>query len=191
MAGYRIDPAQVYVAGMSAGGAMAAVMAATYPDLFAAVGIHSGLAVGAARSLPEAFRAMQGDSAVAPTERTSATRQPGTRAVPVIVFHGDRDQTVNPRNADRVLQQWATGGSAAGKLRVTTYPGRVPGGHAYTCTIYCDAGDEVVMEKWIIHEAGHAWSGGDAGGTFVDPRGPNASTEMVRFFREHPRQPRS
>ncbi|HEX8919390.1 MAG TPA: PHB depolymerase family esterase, partial [Chloroflexota bacterium] len=154
MAGYRIDPAQVYVAGMSAGGAMAAVMAATYPDLFAAVGIHSGVAPGAARTLQEAFRAMQGDNAGKPPERTRESRESGARAVPVIVFHGDRDKTVNPRNADRVMKQWATGGSAEGELRVTTYPCQVPGGYAYTRTMYRDASDEVVMEKWIVHEAG-------------------------------------
>jgi len=186
MASYRIDPARVYVAGMSAGGAMAAVMAATYPDLYAAVGMHSGLAYGTARTLQEAFRAMRGDNAGDETGSTRERTEAVARAVPMIVFHGDRDQTVNPKNADRVLQQWAGDGSAEGRLRVTTHPGHAAAGRAYTRTVCHDADDQVVMERWIIHGAGHAWSGGDPDGTFTDPRGPDASAEMVRYFREHP-----
>jgi poly(hydroxyalkanoate) depolymerase family esterase len=191
MAGYCIDPARVYVAGMSAGGAMAAIMAATYPDLYAAVGIHSGLAYRTARTLKEAYRAMRGDNAGEEMESTRERTDAFARPIPMIVFHGDRDQTVNPRNAERVLQQRAGNGSAEGELRVTTQPGQVAGGHAYTRTVCHDADDQVVMEKWIIHGAGHAWSGGNPDGTFTDPSGPDASAEMVRFFREHPRQRQS
>ena len=191
MASYRIDPARVYVAGMSAGGAMAAVMAGTYPDLYAAVGVHSGLAYGAARTLQEAFQSMRGDSAGDATESTSESREAFARAVPMIVFHGDRDQTVNPKNADRVLQQWARDGSAEGELRVTMHPGQVAGGRSYTRTVCRDAQDQVVLEKWIVHGTRHAWSGGDPSGSFTDPGGPDASAEMLRFFRDHPRDRRS
>lgn len=184
-----VDPQRVYVAGMSAGGAMAAIMAATYPDLYAAAGVHSGLAYGAARDLPSAFQAMKQG---APDVAHGKTRAPGpagaedlARAVPAIVFHGDRDNTVHRRNGEQVLHQWSGADAASAAGRATVRKGQVPGGHAYTHSVYRDAGGRPVAERWIVHGAGHAWSGGSPQGSYTDPQGPDASAEMVRFFLEH------
>jgi poly(hydroxyalkanoate) depolymerase family esterase len=173
---HPIDPNRVYVAGLSAGGAAAAIMAATYPDLYAAVGIHSGLPHGAARDLPSAMMAMRQGGAAGGVANSGA-------AIPVIVFHGDRDQTVHPNNGDRVVAQAA----AVRPGETSVVRGRVPGGHAYTQTILTDAKGQATSEHWSIHGAGHAWSGGSAAGSYTDPKGPEASKEMLRFFLAHPR----
>ena len=174
MRDYSIDPKRVYVAGLSAGGAAAAIMGATYPDLYASVGIHSGLACGAASDLPSAFVAMrQGNG-------PEAIRKAGS-PVPTIVFHGDRDTTVHPNNGDRILEQSAKATSPTAKV----LRGRVPHGHAYTRTILTDAGGRAISEHWNIHGTGHAWSGGSPAGSYTDPRGPDATREMLRFFLEH------
>ena len=174
MRNYSIDPKRVYVGGLSAGGAAAAIMGSTYSDLYAAVGIHSGLACGAASDLPSAFVAMQqGSGSDAITD--------GGSTVPTIVFHGDRDTTVHPHNGDRILQQSAQARSFTTKV----FRGRVPHGHGYTRTILTDAVGRVISEHWNIHGAGHAWSGGSPTGSYTDPRGPDATREMLRFFLEH------
>jgi poly(hydroxyalkanoate) depolymerase family esterase len=181
-----VDTQRIYVAGMSAGGAMAVIMGATFPDLYAAVGVHSGLAYGAAHDMPSAFMAMkQGapDPAQGKTRAAQAARAVDfTRSVPTIVFHGDRDGTVHPRNGEQVLHQWADGAG-----RATVRQGQVSGGRAYTRSVYQDAEGQPVAERWVVHGAGHAWSGGSSRGSYTDPHGPDASTEMVRFFLEHPR----
>jgi poly(3-hydroxybutyrate) depolymerase len=107
--------------------------------------------------------------------------------MPVIVFHGDRDTTVNPRNADHVVAHWAAGRDAVDGPApwVTTRQGQVPGGHAYTCATYHDPDGHAVMEQWTIHGLGYAWSGGSLHGSYTDPKGPDASAEMVRFFHQH------
>jgi poly(hydroxyalkanoate) depolymerase family esterase len=173
MRDYPIDPKRVYVAGLSAGGAAAAIMAATHADLYAAVGIHSGLACGAASDLPSAFVAMRqgGESKIAD----------GGPPVPTIVFHGDHDTTVHPNNGDRIVEQSA---KAAG-LKAKVTGGRVPHGYAYTRTNLTDAGGRAISEHWNVHGAGHAWSGGSPAGSYTDPRGPDATREMLRFFLEH------
>jgi poly(hydroxyalkanoate) depolymerase family esterase len=174
MRDYSIDPKRIYVGGLSAGGAAAAIMGAAYPDLYAAVGIHSGLACGAASDLPSAFVAMrQGGGAEAIADDGSP--------LPTIVFHGDRDTTVHPNNGDRILQQSANATSPTAKV----LRGRVPRGHAYTRTILTDASGRGISEHWNIHGAGHAWSGGSPAGSYTDPRGPDATREMLRFFLEH------
>jgi poly(hydroxyalkanoate) depolymerase family esterase len=169
---HAIDARRVYVAGFSAGGAMAAVMAAAYPDVYAAAGVHSGLPAGAAHDIPSAFAAMaQG----APTH--------GSPPVPLIVFHGDGDPTVDHVNADCLVR--AVLPSAGDRQRPLTTRGRVPGGHEYTRRVYCDRDGTPLVEHWTIHQAGHAWSGGSPYGTYTDPQGPDASTELVRFFAQH------
>ncbi|MCK1497843.1 MULTISPECIES: PHB depolymerase family esterase [unclassified Bradyrhizobium] len=173
MRDHDIDPTRVYVAGLSAGGAAAAIMGATYPDLYAAVGVHSGLACGAASDLPSALRAMRlGSAPRAPVKPCSP--------VPTIVFHGDRDTTVHPDNGDRVL------GGRGESRKAKVVRGRVPDGHSYTRTILIDAQGRDISEHWSVHGAGHAWSGGSPAGSYTDPRGPNATKEMLRFFMEHP-----
>ena len=174
MTHFSVDEGRVYVAGLSAGGAAAAIMGSTYPDLFAATGVHSGLACGAAKDMPSAFAAMSQGGPV-----------PGGRddrpAAPTIVFHGDRDRTVNPINADHVLAQ-SKGGA---RLRTVDSHGRSKGGVSYRRTVHMDDDDLPVLERWQLHGAGHAWSGGSPAGTYTDPDGPDASREMVRFFLQH------
>ncbi|UGX98506.1 PHB depolymerase family esterase [Bradyrhizobium barranii subsp. barranii] len=174
MRDHVIDPKRVYVAGLSAGGAAAAIMGATYSDLYAAVGIHSGLACGAASDLPSAFVAMrQGGGSKAIVD--------GKTSVPTIVFHGDRDTTVHPKNGDQIIEQ------SARATRPTTkvLRGRVPHGHAYTRTVLIDGAGRAISEHWNIDGAGHAWSGGSPAGSYTDPQGPDATREMLRFFLEH------
>ena len=165
MAAHSVDPGRVFVAGLSAGGAMAANLGAAYPELFAAIGVHSGLAAGAATDMAGAFAAMrQGRAGSAPhTART-------------IVFHGDKDATVAPRNGELVARQVSRGG------RVETLEGRVPDGLSYTRALEHDASGRVVVERWIVHGAGHAWSGGATSGSYTEPQGPDASAAMLDFF---------
>ena len=184
---YEVDEGRVYVAGMSAGGAMAAIMGAEYPDLYAAVGVHSGLAPGSAHDMPSAFSAMrQGGPGRADNFARAGER---TAAIPTIVFHGDRDSTVHPRNGDNLLSHLTGGakGSNGSSPRVTTRQGQVPSGHSFTRIAYKDADDRPIVERWSVHGLGHAWSGGSHPGSYTDPKGPDASAEMVRFFEQHTR----
>jgi poly(hydroxyalkanoate) depolymerase family esterase len=177
MRDYSVDAQRVYVAGLSAGGAAAAIMGMTYPDLYSAVGVHSGLACGVASDLPSAFAAMrQGSDGMLEIERRESI-------TPTIVFHGDCDTTVHPRNGGHVITQ----SKITTSMQTEVHQGRVPGGHPYTRTLYTDAGGRAVLERWDIHGAGHAWSGGSLSGTYTDPRGPDATREMLRFFLDHPR----
>jgi poly(hydroxyalkanoate) depolymerase family esterase len=174
---YGADASRVYVAGFSAGGAMAAVMAAVYPDLYAAVGVHSGLPYAAAGDLASAFTAMK-----------QGPVHPGRAAgpLPLIVFHGDRDTIVAPANAARLIDHALAAGSPGAVPTAVTTGGQVAGGHAYTLTCYRDPAGATLAERWTIHQAGHAWSGGVRHGSYTDPDGPNASTEFIRFFGQYP-----
>lgn len=175
---YEVDEGRVYVAGMSAGGAMAAIMGAAYPDLYAAVGVHSGLAPGSAHDMPSAFTAMRQGNPGAPTPQNGQTK-----TVPTIVFHGDRDGTVHPRNGDRLLAHVTAGDGSS--LKASTRQGRRPEGHAFTRISYKDPDGRPVFERWSVHGLAHAWSGGGHPGSYTDPKGPDASSEMVRFFMTH------
>jgi poly(hydroxyalkanoate) depolymerase family esterase len=176
MRDYSIDPKRVYVGGLSAGAAAAAIMGATYTDLYAAIGVHSGLACGAATDLPSAFAAMRQGSG-----SDDGVFLGDGPPVPTIVFHGDRDITVHPNNGDQILQQSMRTTSTQKKV----HHGQVPGGRAYTCTMHTDASGRGILEHWNVHGAGHAWSGGSPAGSYTDPRGPDATREMLRFFLEH------
>jgi poly(hydroxyalkanoate) depolymerase family esterase len=168
MRDFKVEPACVAVAGLSAGGAAAAIMGATYPDLFAAVGVHSGLACGAALDVPSAFAAM----------RTGARDLRRRGAVRAIVFHGDGDMTVSSVNGDQIIAQ----SESAANSRISVCQGRSPEGARYTRTVYTGENGQEMMEQWVVHGLGHAWSGGSSAGSYTDPRGPDASREMVRFF---------
>ncbi|MDQ2104650.1 extracellular catalytic domain type 1 short-chain-length polyhydroxyalkanoate depolymerase [Azospirillum isscasi] len=170
------DPQRVYVAGISAGGSAAMVMATAYPDLFAAVGVHSGLPYGSASGVPSALMAMKSGSS--PGQRPAA----GTPVVPAIVFHGDADKVVHPRNGDHVTAQAI---AAAGDLTAETEEGQAPGGRDYTRTLHKGRDGKTLCEQWTVHGSGHAWSGGSPDGTYTDPQGPDAAREMLRFFLSH------
>jgi poly(hydroxyalkanoate) depolymerase family esterase len=170
MAEFNVDPARVFVAGLSSGGAAAAVMAMTYPDIFAAVGIHSGLACGSAGSMAAAVSTMRRGAPVRP--------QRATRPVPTIVFHGDRDTTVAPINGDQAIAQ----AQPDVELDITIVEGRSDGGMAFTRTVFTDPNGTWSSEQWLLHGAGHAWAGGHPSGSHTDPTGPDASREMLRFF---------
>ncbi len=171
MQDYPVETGRAYVAGLSAGGATAAIMGAAYPDLYAAVGVHSGLACGAARDLPSAFAAMRDGGTLAGSSSSA-----GRATVPTIVFHGARDTTVNPLNGDQVIAQ----ATPAAGLRTS-----VVRGDNYVRTIQADATGRSVLEHWLLPGIGHAWSGGSPNGSYTDPRGPDASREMSRFFLQH------
>lgn len=176
MAHYAVDPRRVYVAGLSAGGALAATMGQAYPDIYAGVAVHSGLACGAATDMSSAFRVMrQGSAAPASAVRTAVP------AVPTIVFHGDRDTTVNPVNGDEVAAQILKDGT----MRTEVEDGQVPNGHRFRRLRHLDRNGRAVVEQWTIHGAGHAWAGGCSAGSYTDPQGPDASREMLRFFADH------
>jgi len=183
MRDYAVDPQRVYIGGLSAGAAAAAVMGATYPDLYAAIGVHSGLPCGAAKDLRSAIVAMRQGELPGSSEfgDISEVLRRGP-AIPTIVFHGDRDNTVHPRNGDHVIAQ----SKGATNLQEKVHRGRVPGGHSYTRTILSDTSGRAIFEHWEIHGAGHAWSGGSTAGSYTDPRGPDAAREMLRFFLGHP-----
>lgn len=192
---HNADPRRVFVAGLSAGAAMAVVLGETYPELFAGVGAHSGMPYGSAHDIPSALAAMKGGRSGMPELKTmpGAARKPSgkaVQAVPVIVFHGDRDHTVQASNADHIVQQAsdAHGAQAADAgLRTSTQTGVAPGGRRFSRTAHTDTVGEVLIESWTVHGAGHAWSGGHASGSYTDSTGPDASAEMVRFFMSLPR----
>jgi poly(hydroxyalkanoate) depolymerase family esterase len=175
---YGIDAQRVYVAGLSAGGAMADIVGAAYPEIYAALGIHSGLPRGAATNVAGAFAAMKNGEPA-----TRSTAKIADAAVPTIVFHGDADQTVHPKNGEQVI--------AALLRRVasnepTVEQGVASGGRSYTRSTYRAETGETVAEHWVAKGAGHAWSGGSAKGSYTDAKGPDATGEMLRFFFEHP-----
>lgn len=199
MARHPVDAQRVYVAGLSAGGAMAALLGREYPELFAAVGVHSGLQAGAAHNVMGALSAMKNGAkpgaAIHPTGDAPALPPP-----PIIVFHGDADTTVHAHNGEQLVQATLSALASApggGQTTVeTVHKGQSASGQGYTRKVYALAGSTpaadapprpTVAEHWLLHGAGHAWAGGHAGGSHTDPRGVSATQEMLRFFMSHPR----
>ena len=181
---WRVDPARVYVAGISAGGAMALTLAACYPDVFAAVGVHSAPPYRSAGHGREALAAMQGRRAVPPPA-------PSARMAPAVVFQGTSDPVVHRRCGDQVTLQWLEHDRALGAdrpdriTRSRAADGRSGDGRSYTVTRWYDARGRKRLEYWRVDGLGHAWSGGRKDGSYCDPRGPRASTTMWRFFLAH------
>ena len=173
MESYLVDRKRVYVAGLSAGAAAAAIMGATYSDLYAAIGIHSGLACGVATDLPSALAAMK-QGGPPDHQIILGDRQP----VPTIVFHGDRDTTVHPNNGGQILEQSVSTMATQKKV----HRGHVPGGHTYTRTVLSDASGRKMLEHWNIHGAGHAWSGGSPAGSYTDPARAGRLPGNASFF---------
>ena len=198
---HGVDPRRIFVAGLSAGAAMAVILGETYPELFAGVGAHSGLPYRSAHDMASAMTAMKGGrgGGAGPVAASRANGTNGTngahqkmtaQAVPTIVFHGDRDHTVQQTNGIDIAQQ-ATAAHAAAEageaLSSSLERGTSPGGRSFSRTLHADAAGRIRVESWTLHGAGHAWAGGSASGTYTDARGPDASAEMLRFFLSLPR----
>ncbi len=185
MTDMRVDLHRVYIVGLSAGAAMALTVSYAYPDIYAAAGLHSGIAYGVATSTPEAIRRM-GVGATDPADFAGAVgRAFGTnRAIPTIVFQGKSDKTVNPANADNIVTQLLGGFDESVANARSEEAGTTTGSYHFSRKSY---GKPVVVEEWIVDELGHAWSGGSAEGTYTDARGPDATGEIMRFLLQHRR----
>jgi poly(3-hydroxybutyrate) depolymerase len=172
---FSIPRDRIFAAGLSAGGAMAAILGETYPDLYAAIGVHSGLAHGAASDVVSAFGAMKGQGGLVQRPVPTGVAENGPR---VIVFHGGADTTVHPSNGDRVIA--GHGGQLATMERLDEAATGERRGYARRIARRADG--RIGLEHWLVEGAQHAWAGGDARGSYTDPRGPDASAEMARFF---------
>jgi poly(hydroxyalkanoate) depolymerase family esterase len=188
---YTIDPKRIYVAGLSAGGAMASVMGATYPDVFAAVGVGSGCEYASGAACAGSQSADPAQSAKA------AYAEMGSRArpMPVVAFEGDKDTTVPPINGDQLMSQWqqtadladdATANGSVAAKAMKLEQGQVPGGHTYTVSSFGDAKGNELMQYWLVNGMGHAWSGGCSCESYSDPKGPDETAAMYAFFAKHP-----
>ena len=192
--GATLDRNRVHVMGLSAGGAMAGILAATYPDVYASVGIHSAPQFGAARSPMTALLAMKsgGPDPERQGRLAHAAMGPRVRVVPVIVVQGDADRTVWAGNGDKLVRQWLT----TSRLANVDGPGldfarpdatdahRAPGGLSYVVRCWNDNAGRPVLQYWVVSDLGHAWSGGASAGSYTDPRGPSATEAMCNFFDE-------
>ena len=187
MARHPVDAQRVYAAGISAGGAMAALLAREYPEMFAAIGVHSGLRAGAADNMMAALSAMNNGAKVGTSDQPP-TRISGAPQPALIVFHGDNDTTVSAKNGEQLVE--AALQSALGDKNAAfheTQQGQSDAGQRFTRNLYrAIDSDEVLVEYWLLHNTGHAWSGGSAKVSQTDPRGASATQEMLRFFLEHP-----
>lgn len=196
---YTIHARRVYVVGISAGGAMAVVMAANYPELFAGLGVIAGEEYKAATTVEAGLASMkaggpdpnqQGLLAYQAMQKSLA----GTKKrMPVIAFHGSKDPYLNPLNTDQLIAQWAQtndyldDGKDNDSVSIQSpneTKGAVPNGYSYTRSQYKDSGGRLLMEKWIVESLGHAWPGSPIPNQFADPKGPKASAEIWRFFGE-------
>lgn len=193
---YSIDDGRIYAVGISAGGAMAVILAATYPDVFAAIGVSAGVPYQIAQNTAGALAAMRGGSNnPLLLERVYRATPASPRVVPLMLFHGMADRTVSPVNAQLLINQWM----ATSRL-LTTGSGHVPprlagvssyvlpSGRSYTHRVYEGTDGDTLIEAYLIEDLGHAWSGGSPSGSFTDPDGPDASSQMTRFCLAHPQE---
>lgn len=193
---WSIDTNRVYIAGFSAGAAMAVILGATYPDLFAAIGVHSGVEYQAASSSINSLKVMSQGGPDPQQQGQAAFDAMGTaaRVIPTIVFQGTSDLVVNPVNGNQVVQQWIQTDRLASNDTYTadfgspssSETGQVPGGHSYTVLRWNDDLGNELQEYWQIDSMGHAWSGGSPVSSYTDPSGPGASLAMYQFFISHP-----
>ncbi|MGJ7510586.1 extracellular catalytic domain type 1 short-chain-length polyhydroxyalkanoate depolymerase [Variovorax sp. GT1P44] len=171
---HRVDPDRIYIAGLSAGGSMAALLGDLFPEIYAAVGVHSGLAARAGVDLTSGLAALRG----APREASEP------REMPTIVFHGDKDSVVHAINGTHVIEA-----SFGIDCAFESFEQTGPDGRRFTRRNYVSDGSGIRGEHWTLHDASHAWSGGSLAGSFADPLGPDASEEMLRFFETQRRDP--
>ena len=182
---HGIDTQRVFIVGLSAGAAMASLVGEAYREIFAAVGVHSGLPNGVAHNAQQAFALMKDGASASSSQRTSVSANSARhRSMPTIVFHGDQDKTVNPVNGEQVIA--AVLGNAVVTTPAHIEQGQTPNGRRYTRSTHHDDRGKIIAEHWLVHGAGHAWSGGGAKGSYTDARGPDATGEILRFFFEHP-----
>lgn len=197
---HNVDVRRMYVAGISAGAAMAVVMGATYPDLFSGIGVMAGLAFKAGTTVETGLAAMKQGGPDPKQQGLLAYREMGNkldgkivRRMPVIVFHGDADPYLSLVNADQVIAQWAKtndylddgkDNESVKSEPVQRFEGSVPAGHSYIRYVYGDRSGRLLLEKWVVKGLGHAWSGSPSAMPYADPKGPNASEEIWRFFGE-------
>ncbi len=192
---WTIDTTRIYVAGLSAGAAMSVILGVTYPDVFAVIGVHSGLEYQAATNLNSGFKAMRNGGPDPKQQGLTAYTAMNnlSRIVPTIVFHGTKDTTIAPVNGDQALQQWmetdalASDNTYAPDFRRPTSvtEGQIPGGLTYVVATWKATNGKIVQAYWKVGRMGHAWSGGNPAGTYTDPRGPNASLAFYNFFIAH------
>lgn len=178
---HPIDARRVFVAGLSAGGSMALILAETYPELFAAVGVHSGLATGVARSLPQALAVMKSGDPGKVRSTSKASREV-MLPKPHFVIHGGNDAVVHSDNAQLIVDACLARVADGSRISVRERHGKGARQRAYSLTIYRDRGRGVICEHWHVPTGAHAWSGGDPAGSHTEAEGPDASAEMVRFF---------
>ena len=191
---WTIDAQRIYVAGISAGGAMADILGATYPDLFASLGIHSGVTYRSATNIASSLRTMRrgGPDPVHLGTLAHASMDGRARVMPTIVFHGANDFTVSPVNGAQIIQQWMQANRLASSRSYIadfqqpdrTVTNKVAGGRSYVVQSWNDARGQEIQAYWLVNGMGHAWSGG-SGGSYMDPKGPDASEAMYRFFMQH------
>jgi poly(hydroxyalkanoate) depolymerase family esterase len=179
---YRIDKQQVFIAGLSAGASMSVIMAATHPDLYAAVGAHSGLPYRSAQNMLSAFAAMRNGAAL---------QSLGGIGIPIIVLHGDQDRTVNPCNGRQIISQWLASRQESAQSNICGEETGESNGRTYVRTQYHDVLGGLFAEQWVVNNLGHAWSGGSLEGSYTDPNGPDASQVMLDFFLRQARHRRA
>jgi len=193
---WTIDTHRIYAAGLSAGAAMTVILGATYPDIFAAIGVQSGLEYQAATSSTDAYTALRQGGPDPARQGQAAYNAMGSaaRVVPTITFHGTSDYLVYPINGEQVVRQWMqtdhlashNAYNASFNSPTSTTNGQVAGGHSYSVYTWNDNNGNEVQEYWLVNGMGHGWSGGSSSGTYTDPQGPGATQAIYNFFMSHP-----
>jgi poly(hydroxyalkanoate) depolymerase family esterase len=193
---WTIDTHHIYAAGLSAGAAMTVILGATYPDIFAAIGVQSGLEYQAATSSTDAYTALRQGGPDPARQGQAAYNAMGSaaRVVPTITFHGTSDYLVYPINGEQVVRQWMqtdhlashNAYNASFNSPTSTTNGQVAGGHSYSVYTWNDSNGNEVQEYWLVNGMGHDWSGGSSSGTYTDPQGPGATQAIYNFFMGHP-----